>query len=84
MSTTPVEPYVHPETGVLITTEQEWRAAFDELEERLKPLYRLRRQLAVEHAVRFEPTLPERRAQSDAQQRVARCPRCGGPLEDAA
>jgi hypothetical protein len=74
--------YVHPETGEVLATEDEWRAALAAVEERLVPIYRLRRQLLTERAVRFEaPELPPRRSRTDTQERIARCPRCGERLE---
>lgn len=77
-----VSEYVHPETGEVLATEEEWRAALSAVEARLAPIFRLRRQLLTEHAVRFEgPALPPRRARTDTQEKVARCPRCGERLE---
>jgi hypothetical protein len=71
--------YVHPETGEILATEEEWRAALTAVEEQLAPLYRLRRDLREAHADRFEaaamPT--HRRNRSETQEKVARCPRCG-------
>ena len=70
--------YVHPETGEVLATDEEWRAALAAVEERLAPLYRLRRDLREAHADRFEPAaMPERRYRSQTQEKVTRCPRCG-------
>lgn len=83
MTTSPSREYVHPETGEVLCTEDEWRAALDAIEERLAPIFRLRRQLLAERAVRFEPPeLPPRRARTETQEKIARCPRCGERLED--
>ena len=74
--------YVHPETGEILATEEDWRAALSAVEERLAPIYRVRRSLREEYASRFEAAaLPARRNRTDTQERVARCPRCGGRLE---
>jgi len=79
--TSPSE-YVHPETGEVLATAEEWRAALVTVEEQLAPLFRLRRRLLMEHAVRFEgPELPPRRSRTETQERIARCPRCGQALE---
>jgi hypothetical protein len=75
--TSPSE-YIHPETGEVLATDKEWREALAAIEERLSPLYRLRRSLREEYAERFEgPELPPRRYRTDTQEKVARCPRCG-------
>lgn len=75
--------YVHPETGEVLATEEEWRAALAAVEEQLAPLYRLRRDLREAHAERFEPAaMPSSRtARTETQEKVTRCPRCGGPLK---
>lgn len=74
--------YVHPETGEVLATEQEWRAALVAVEEQLAPLYRLRRSLREAHAEAFAPPeMPPARARTEVQERVLRCPRCGGRLE---
>lgn len=72
--------YVHPETGEVLATAEEWQAALAAIEERLAPLYRVRRALREEYAERFEPVLPAPRYRSQVQERVARCPRCGERL----
>ena len=71
----------HPETGELLATAEQWQAALRALEERLAPHFRLRRTLREAYADRFEPTLPAPRYRSPTQEKVARCPRCGGVLE---
>ena len=71
----------HPETGELLATAEQWQAALRALEERLAPHFRLRRTLREEYAERFWPVLPTPRYRSPTQEKVARCPRCGGVLE---
>jgi len=71
----------HPETGELLATAEQWQAALRALEERLAPHFRLRRTLREEYAERFGPVLPTPRYRSPTQEKVARCPRCGGVLE---
>lgn len=73
--------FIHPETGEVLATAEEWQAALAAVEEKLAPLYRVRRSLREEYAERFEPVLPEARYRSQVQDRVARCPRCGGVIE---
>ena len=75
--------YVHPETGEILSSEEDWRSALSAVEEQLAPLYRLRRSLREAHADRFAPAaMPtQRRNRSEIQERVARCPRCGAYLE---
>lgn len=74
--------YIHPESGELLATEEEWRAALNDVEDRLAYLYRLRRSLrdGEEGALKVAE-LPEPRYRTDKQNAVARCPRCGGRLE---
>ncbi len=75
--------YVHPETGELLATEAEWKAAISALEEKLGPIYGLLWRLRDERARRFPPAeLPPRRARSETQEKVARCPRCHGRLDE--
>lgn len=74
--------YVHPETGEILATEEDWRAALAAVEERLAPIYRIRRDLRSQYASRFEAAaLPRRRNRTETQEKVARCPRCGERLE---
>ena len=75
--------FVHPETGEVLSTQEEWRAALDALEEQLAPIYRVRRALRDAYTERFPaPELPPRVRRTDTQEKVARCPRCGGSLND--
>ena len=75
--------FVHPETGEVLATEEEWRAALTAVEERLAPLYRERRTLREAYADRFDTAdMPERVRRTETQERVARCPRCGTPLQE--
>lgn len=73
--------FIHPETGEVLATSEQWQAALSAVEEKLAPLYRVRRALREEYAERFEPVLPAPRYRSQVQDRVARCPRCGGVIE---
>jgi hypothetical protein len=57
--------------------ETEYRAQLNVLEERLADVYRERRKLTEAFAEEHPAVLPAPRWQSDVQQRVARCPRCG-------
>ena len=76
-----MEEYVHPETGEVLCSQEEWRAALVAVEERLAPIYRVRRSLREEYAERFPaPELPRRSERTETQERVARCPRCGAKL----
>lgn len=78
--TSPSE-YVHPETGEVLATEAEWKAAIGVLEERLSLIYRELWPLRDEYAERFPPAaLPSRRNRTETQEKIARCPRCGGRL----
>ncbi len=61
--------------------ETEYREQLNALEERLSAVYRERRKLLELFADEHPPVLPAPRFQSDRQQRIARCPRCGGSLE---
>lgn len=70
--------YAHPETGEVLSSEEEWKAALVALEERLAPIYRVRRELRQAYAERFPPAeQPPRRYRTETQEKVARCPRCG-------
>ena len=74
--------FVHPETGEVLETEAEWKAALNALEEKLAPIYRVRRTLREQYAERFPPPeQPAPRYRTPTQEKVARCPRCGGRLE---
>ena len=74
--------FIHPETGEVLCSQEEWRAALAEVESRLGPIYRLRDVLLTEHGIRFPaPELPPRTGRTETQERVARCPRCGMKLE---
>lgn len=76
--------FIHPETGEVLSSEEEWKAALVALEERLAPIYRVRRELRQAYADRFPPPeLPPRRYRTDTQEKVARCPRCGQTYADA-
>lgn len=75
--------YVHPETGEVLASDEDWQRAMRSLEEKLSPIYRQLWDLRREHAERFEPApIPRRSSRTDTQEKIARCPRCGGRLED--
>lgn len=74
--------FIHPETGEVIATEEEWTAAIAALEERLSETYRVLWPLRDARAERFpRAELPPRTARTETQEKVARCPRCGTRLE---
>lgn len=73
----------HPETGEALETVEEIKAALSALEERMAPLYRVRRLLREEYAELTETAdMPAARYRTEKQERVARCPRCGGRMND--
>lgn len=74
--------YVHPETGEVLASEEDWRAALEAVQARLSEQYRLLWPLQEAYAERFPAAaLPERRRdRTETQEKVARCPRCGGKL----
>ena len=74
-------PFPHPETGELLETKDEFLDAMNEVDFRMSPMWIVRRQLREEFARRFDPYLPARRSRTEKQERVARCPRCGGGVE---
>jgi hypothetical protein len=75
-------PFPHPETGELLETKDEFIDAMNEIDLRMSPMWLTRKQLREAFAERFDPYLPTPRNRTDKQARVARCPRCGGRLED--
>lgn len=74
-------PFVHPETGVVLETKDEFIDAMNEVELRMSPMWIVRRKIREAYAERFDPYLPSPRNRTDKQARVARCPRCGGDIE---
>lgn len=70
--------FPHPETGELLVTLDDFRVALREIEERMAPLYRTRRSIREEMSERFTVELPPARSRTPTQEKVARCPRCGG------
>ena len=73
---------LHPETGREVQTHEEFLEAITWVDERLSPLYRVRTSLREEMAERYPPPeLPPARSRTATQEKVARCPRCGGRLE---
>lgn len=70
--------FSHPETGQILETREEFTAALSELEERLAPLYRVRRLIRENAAERFDaPDMPRPARRTAKQDLVVRCPRCG-------
>lgn len=58
------------------------KAALEEVEAELQHVYRRLWPLREAYAEQFPPAeLPAPRNRTDKQRLVARCPRCGGPLE---
>lgn len=64
--------------------EAEYREQLNRLEEQLTALYRERRKLTEVFADDHPAVLPPARYRTDAQARVARCPRCGLSQESGA
>lgn len=60
--------------------EAEYREKLNVIEERLSAVYRERRALMEEYAEDHPAVLPPPRRQTEKQQRIAWCPRCGGSL----
>lgn len=78
-----MDEFVHPETGELLATEEEWRAALAAVEERLSYTYRTLWKLRgyTEHFAPNAGGMPvHRRNRTETQEKVARCPRCGGVI----
>lgn len=74
--------FPHPQTGELLETPADFQRAVGDLTEQLNPLYRARHAIENAWAERFPaPELPHPRARTPTQDKVARCPRCGGKLE---
>lgn len=72
-----LRPFVHPETGELLSTRAELHSALIEINERMEPLFRVRRRIRDAYTERFEATLPPWDQMTDKQQRISLCPRCG-------
>lgn len=72
---------MHPETGEVLESLEDFRHALAEVDARLGVLYRERRKVSVGMAERFDAELPRRRWRSETQEKVARCPRCGERIE---
>ena len=68
-----------------MTDPEAVKAALEEAEEELRALYRDRVwPLREAYAEAFPPAeLPAPRHRTATQEKVARCPRCGGKLEEA-
>ncbi len=61
--------------------EAEYREHLNRLEEQLSQVYRERRRLQEAFADEHAPVLPSPRYRTDAQARIARCPRCSMRLD---
>ena len=73
--------FIHPETGEVLATKEEFLAALLEEEERLSPIYRTVWALRDGMVERFEAAeQPAPRYRTPTQEKVARCPRCGEKL----
>ena len=72
-----IEAFVHPETGEVLQLD-ELRRRIANIDDGLSQYYRELRILRVALAERTDPAaLPVRRARTDKQAAVTRCPRCG-------
>lgn len=79
--------FIHPETGELLATEEEWAAAVKAAEDKLGAFYReviypLRNGQAERFPAADRPA--RRRDRTDTQEKVERCPRCGTRIEEEA
>ena len=75
--------FIHPETGEILATKEEFLAALMEEEERLSPIYKTVHALRDGMVERFEAAeQPSPRYRTTTQEKVARCPRCNARLED--
>ncbi len=62
--------------------EAEYREQLNALEEQLTAVYRERRKLQELFADEHPPVLPPPRFRTDAQAKIARCPRCSMLLSE--
>ncbi len=62
--------------------ESEYRSQLNALEEQLTAVYRERRKLQELFADEHPPVLPPPRFRTDAQAKIARCPRCSALLSE--
>jgi hypothetical protein len=75
--------FPHPETGELLETREQFLSALRAQEEKLSEIYRTLWPLRDGYAERFEAgEMPRPRHRTATQEKVARCPRCGGRLEN--
>ena len=74
--------FMHPETGQILETKDEFVTAMLDIDLRMSPMWVVRRQLREAFTDRFEPTLPDRVYRTVTQEKVARCPRCGAGLAE--
>jgi hypothetical protein len=65
-----------------VTAAEQYRTLLASLDEELADVYRRRRSVMEAFAAEHPVVLPPARRRSEAQQKVARCPRCGGRLSD--
>ncbi len=78
MTTKSPSEYTHPETGEVLSTREDFNAALAAIEEKMAPMYRLRRLIRENAAERFDaPDMPRPARRTAKQDLVVRCPRCG-------
>lgn len=76
--------YAHPLTGEVLETEAEFSEAIREMEQALAPSRNAYYDLIRARSERFEAWMPmKRRHRTETQEKVTRCPRCGGRIDDA-
>ena len=74
--------FPHPETGELLDSREDFLGALFAVEERLGYLFNLRRKIREGGGGKLPPIhQPRPRDRTVTQEKVARCPRCGGKLE---
>jgi len=77
------EGFTHPETGEMLSSREELLSAMKEVDERMSPLYTLKYALRAAYLEVSKPAeSPAPRYRTPTQEKVARCPRCGGRLEE--
>ena len=75
--------FTHPETGELLDSQEDFLAALMAIEERMGYLFELRWKIREGGGESLPPAhQPAPRYRTEKQDRVARCPRCGGKLEN--
>lgn len=73
---------IHPVTGEVLSTQEEYLSALRAVEEEMQPFWKIRREIREAYAEEFEAAAqPAPRYRTTTQEKVSRCPRCGGILE---